>query len=191
VPRRPASGTRPVDSRLARRPPRARFWRAERGATRVVGPRALALATLVALGCAKGDLPIELNDSDNVLGDSSWVQVLVFDGQCPPLGDIVLGSYDSPQYEQTAEADDAFEAIGTLPAGPVGFAIVTRTDTCQVVGVGCTNVDLRDAERIDILVGRVYDSSSRTACEAQCVQGRCATGDAKKTSTGGKGPVSL
>ncbi|HEU4404923.1 MAG TPA: hypothetical protein VFS43_06485 [Polyangiaceae bacterium] len=145
---------------------------------------AAALAALAAPGCQSPELPVGVRDPENVLDESAWAHVLVFDGGCPPLGDVVLGTYDSPRYEQIAEADEGFEAIGSLSAGAVGFALVARSNTCQVVGVGCTNANLRDVDRVDIVVGRVYDSAARTACGAECVEGQCVAAGASETGAG-------
>ncbi|HEU4536004.1 MAG TPA: hypothetical protein VFS00_17890 [Polyangiaceae bacterium] len=172
-----------------------RRTRAGRGArrARVVSAAAPALlAALGALGCGGDGLPVEVRDPDRVLGDSAWTHVMVFEGACPPLGEMVLGTYpDAPTYQQIARADGGFDDIGELPAGPLGFGIVARSDTCQVVGVGCTNADLRDVDRVDIVVGRVYDSSARTACGTQCVEGQCAASGTDTTSANAGPPLSL
>jgi hypothetical protein len=135
-------------------------------------------------------MPVEVRDPDDVLEESAWAQVLVFDGSCPSLRDVVRGTYEAPRYEQVAAADEGFDGVGTLAAGRVGFAIVARASDCRVVGVGCTNADLRDVDRVDILVGRVYDSSSQTACGAQCVEGRCEA-DGTNDATGAEPPRAL
>ncbi len=161
-----------------RRP--AAFAAAGRFAARV----GAAAALCGALSCKGANVPVGVRDPDNVLGDSTWAHVLVFEGSCPPLGDVVLGAYGAPSYEQIAAAGGGFDEIGSIEAGRVGFALVARSDTCQVVGVGCTNADLREVDRVDIVVGRVYDSSARTACGAQCVEGQCAAGGTESTSAG-------
>jgi hypothetical protein len=132
-----------------------------------------AVVSFAGSGCKKGDMPVSVSDPEKVLDESAWAQVLVFDGACPSLGDVVLGNYGPPRYEQIAEPGAGFDKIGSLSAGRVGFALVARSDTCQVIGVGCTNANLRDVDRVDIVVGRVYDSAARTACGAECVQGQC------------------
>lgn len=137
-----------------------------------------------AFGCKGDGLPVDVRDPENVLDNSAWAQVLIFEGSCPPLGDVVLGTYQAPRYEQTADAGKGFESIGSIAAGPVGFALIARSSTCQILGVGCTNADLRDVDRVDIVVGRVYDSAARTACETECVEGQCAAVGTNEVSGG-------
>jgi hypothetical protein len=143
-----------------------------------------AVVSFASSGCKKGDMPVSVSDPEKVLDESTWAQVLVFDGACPPLGDVVLGNYGPPRYEQIAEPGAGFDEIGSLSAGRVGFALVARSDTCQVIGVGCTNANLRDVDRVDIVVGRVYDSAARTACGAECVQGQCVGAGASEAGAG-------
>lgn len=143
-----------------------------------------AIASFAGPGCKKDDMPISVSDPEKVLDESAWAQVLVFDGACPPLGDVVLGNYGTPRYEQIAEPGAGFTEIGSLSADRVGFALVARSDTCQVIGVGCTNANLRNVDRVDIVVGRVYDSAARTACGTECVQGQCVGAGASEAGAG-------
>lgn len=159
-----------------------RRTRPDRGAPRAGFRPIAAFLLLAAFGCKGENLPVDLRDPENVLGDATWTHVMVFEGACPPLGDMVLGTYARPSYEQIAAANASFDDIGSLSAEPLGFGIVARSDTCQVIGVGCTNADLRDVDRVDIVVGRVYDSSARTACGTQCVEGQCAASGTDPTS---------
>jgi hypothetical protein len=151
----------------------------------------LAPGALCALGCKGSDVPVGVSDPENVLDESAWAQVLIFEGACPSIGDVVRGTYqESVNYEQTADAGEGFDDIGALDAGPLGFALVARSSTCQIIGVGCTNANLRKVDRVDIVVGRVYDSTARTACEptSTCVEGQCVAAGTDETGAGADGP---
>lgn len=133
----------------------------------------MPLAAL-ALGaaCKAPTVNVTLSDPQGLRAGATYAELLVFRDGCPSQNDLIAGDHPEPLFDQRLEADDEFEALGTLDAQRYGFAAVLRTDDCGVLGAGCADANLGD--RIDAVLIPLRDVFPRQgACPGACADGLC------------------
>jgi hypothetical protein len=122
----------------------------------------------------------------SLFAKAAYQELLVFPGGCPPDPDLAGGKTTGAVVDETAPASAALPAIGELPKGEYGFALVLRNDQCAVIAYGCTDADLGSVSKIEIVPCGSWDSNGACVCAplagggcappATCQMGKCVQG---------------
>lgn len=145
----------------------------------------LALSTMaIAPSCKAKDHAINIDDPCDLRSQAVFAELDLFEGLCPPPDDAVADTFLPEKQFFLDDPEDDFPKVGDVAKKKWGFAVVLRNATCNVIGYGCTVIDLNDDGDIDIAIGVPRDSgddddSGDDACDSSNAipsPGPCPTG---------------
>jgi hypothetical protein len=132
---------------------------------------------VVGPGCnTKTEVGFSLRVPGDVADQTTWFEIGAFaNGTCPPVaqlaGGIPAGSTARLAFRREAKTTPA---LGDLARGSYAFAAVAKGENCEVVGGGCSVVDVASSSEITITLRALEKPSAGckngTVCQAaQCV----------------------
>jgi hypothetical protein len=167
-----------------------------------VGPSVAVVSLVVgAAGPACKGTPTEgfqIEVPANVSSQVAWYEVGVFSGaECSSLAPQLAGGVPADGYlERLAfQASNASPpGISNLPRATYSIGVAARAADCTVLASGCSNVDLRSASSVAVILNDVPTPAGActggTTCEdAECVAGAGDVGNGCSLEFVGAGPL--
>jgi hypothetical protein len=118
---------------------------------------------------------------------AEWVEIGVFGGGCPNPTELAGGLPATGTLDRIAvqKGNTSPPAIGTLKKGSYAFVAVARASDCDVLGTGCTSVDVTNARDVSISITAASKPTGACAPDQSCVDGRCVASASADASAAG------
>lgn len=152
---------------------------------------ALVIMILLAPGCRQApQVGLEISLPRELVSTTAWFEVGAFEGaRCaslsPMLGDgVPAGWTERVAFRRDVRATPAF---GEIPNARHAFGAVARTERCEVIAAGCTELDVGKAKSVKIQLHELEVPSGGCAEGAACRGGRCAPSNDNSDPTVGAG----
>lgn len=152
--------------------PTSRTSRAARAACVGLG----VAGAVAAASCKKGAVGVHVGVPSEVGADVTWIEVGAYaNASCDAVRAMLGGGVPNGFATRLAFRSDssAVPRVGDLPNAKYAFAAVAKNASCGAVATGCSEVDLGDADGIDIALTTLRPASEGCAATATCEAARC------------------
>lgn len=136
----------------------------------------VGLILVGADACKKGEVGVHVSVPSAVGAEVTWIEVGAFaNARCDAVRAMLGGGLPNGFATRLAFRSDGSTVprVGDLPNARYAFAAVAKNASCGAVATGCTEVDLGDADGIDIALTTLTPPSKGCATSATCEAARC------------------
>ena len=142
---------------------------------------ALLALVVVAPACGKNkQVSFELSIPSALVADTVWFEIGAYENaSCSGITPMLQNGVPQTATTRVAfRADDrSAPTIGDLNRGTYAFAAVAKGDDCRVLALGCTEVDVADADSVEISLKANDPPTGACAVGASCQAALCVPSD--------------